>query len=348
MNSTNKIKQTQIKSKKILQIFNLEFPAYIDELKLGDYTFKRVKNYQEAFEGMMHSVNTSGYEFDRKIQYGSHQITATVEIPQKEKRCVLPFRNNKLTQLDDILFLLTIFTDRNVFKKDWKGSEPPISDHRIHQFGGQLACSIKRENRYKNKKTGKLKTKKEIKNIADTYACHIVNIGFEKSLNKVLNLISSKKCQNEYEGMYFLFLFKSAIQRQIIETSFISCWTIWEHIFAIKNSEWLDKTAIDQMGGDKKIAFILNKYFLKNIDGMARKNIQKINKTRNRLIHFGKKTQEIDYEEMEMFIRLTEQLIAIILGLSASNIFNSFEGLNSFLKGDKKYVRDLQSFSKIL
>ena len=39
---------------------------------------------------------------------------------------------------------------------------------------------------------------------------------------------------------------------------------------------------------------------------------------------------------MEMFIRLTEQLIAIILELSPSNIFNSFEDLDNFLSEKKK------------
>lgn len=249
----------------------------------------------------------------------------------------MPFGNDKLTQIDDILFLLTIFDDRNVFKKDWEDSEniAIISDHRIHQYGGQLACSIQYESRWKDINTGELKTEAEMKDIP-VFDYHQINIGFENTINKVLDLISSKKWQDKYEGGYFLFLFKSAIQRQIIETAFISCWTIWEHIFAIKNRKWLDNTAIEQMSGDKKIAFILNEYFLKNIDDTARKNIQKINKTRNRLIHFGKKTEQIDYKEMEMFIRLTEQLIAIILELSPSNIFNSFEALDNFLSGKKK------------
>ena len=52
---------------------------------------------------------------------------------------------------------------------------------------------------------------------------HQINIGFENTLNKALDLISSEKWQKKYEGGYFLFLFKSAMQRQIIEISFISC-----------------------------------------------------------------------------------------------------------------------------
>ncbi len=228
-------------------------------------------------------------------------------------------------------------TDRNVFKKDWEDNNSTIiiGDHRIHQYGGQLACSKKDEWMWKHRDTGELKTKKEIESIS-SFNYNQMNIGFEKTLNKVLNLVSSKKWQDEYRGGYFLFLFKSAMQRQIIETSFISCWTIWEHIFAIKNCNWLDDNTIEQMSGDKKIAFILKEYFLKNINNSARKNIQKINKTRNRLVHFGKKTEHIDYKEMEMFIRLTEQLIAIMLELSPSNIFNSFERLDSFLKRRKK------------
>ena len=145
-----------------------------------------------------------------------------------------------------------------------------------------------------------------------------------------MDTISSQKWQKEYEGGYFLFLYRSSIKRHIVETSFILCWTIWEHVFSIKNRNWLDETAIRQMSGDKKISFILNKYFLKNIDKVAKENIKRINGTRNRLIHFGK-MKKSDIDEMIMFIRLTEQLMAIVLGLEPSNVFNSFEDLESFL-----------------
>ena len=95
------------KKKRVLQIFNLEFPPYIEELKIGNYIFKRVESYKSAFDGMMCLVNSSGSEFDTNIKVGSHQITATVEISQKEKKCVLPFGSKSLKELDDILFLLT-------------------------------------------------------------------------------------------------------------------------------------------------------------------------------------------------------------------------------------------------
>lgn len=322
---------------KIIEIFNLEFPPYIDELNIGDYTFKRVEKYKEAFDGMMHLVCSMGSEFNTEVQTGSHQITATVEIPQKQKKSILLWERKDMTQLDDVLFLLTIFTGRNVFKKDWEDKKGMaiMADHRMHHWGAQLHLSLEHESVFKHRDTGELKTLEELKG-QPRYAYNQVNIGFEKNINKVLKTIASKRWQDEYEGGYFLFLFRSAVQRQIQESSFIACWTIWEHIFAIKNRKWLDDKSIVQMGGDKKIAFILNHYFLKKLDSTSRKNIQRINQTRNRLIHFGIKTKQIDYEEIQMFIRLTEQLMAIILELSPSNVFNSFEKLESFLKEKNK------------
>lgn len=321
---------------KTLQIYNLQFPPYVDEIKIGDYLFKRASNYEEAFNGMMCLVESYGSEFNTKLTVGTNQITATVELPKKEKKASLPFGDKKLKQLDDILFLLTILTDYNVFKKDWKENKNTIviQDHRIHHYGGQLALSLSHDWVFKNRDTGEIKTESQIGK-EPIFDWEKINIGFEKSLNTVLKTISSNEWQNEYNGGYFLFLFKSAIQRQIIETSFILCWTIWEHIFALKNKKWLDDTSIEQMSGDKKIAYILNTYFFKDIDGVGWKNIKRINKTRNRLIHFGIKTDEVDFEEMGMFVRLTEQLIAIILKLSPSNVFNSFESLDKFLKKTK-------------
>ncbi len=74
-----------------------------------------------------------------------------------------------------------------------------------------------------------------------------VNIGFEKNINNALTLINSIEWQKEYDEGYFLFLLKSAIQRQSLDTSFIICWTIWEHVFAIKNRKRLDSESIESM-----------------------------------------------------------------------------------------------------
>lgn len=314
-------------------IYNLEFPAYITEFKIGDYIFKRVDNYSEAFQQLQHLVESYGSEHSTKIKTGGHQITAIVEIPNKEEDSVLPWEKKDSKQILDILLLLTLFTGRNVFLKDWEEKDgiSIMADHRNHQWGAQLHLSLKYESMWKHKETGVLRSESEIKG-APMFGYNQVDVGFEKSLNSVLFLICSKEWQDKYQGGYFLFLFRQAIQRQIIETSFILCWSIWEHIFTLHNKKWLDKKTVEKLSGYEKIAFILNEYFIINLDEKAKKEISRLAKTRNRIIHFGMKKDNTDYKEMEMFIRLTEQLMAIILGLQPSNAFNSTERLQSFLK----------------
>lgn len=317
---------------KQLSIYNLEFPPYIEELNIGDYKFKRVSNYEESFGKLMHLVNSSGSESATKVQTGSHQITATVEIPDSETSAVLPWADKDAKQLLDVLLLLTIFTGRNVFIKEWEEDEGVaiIQDHRQHQWGGQLILSIEYESMWKHRDAGILYSEQDIKG-KQVFDYNQVNVGFEKSLNKILNLISTKKWQEKYSNGYFLFLYKDAVQRQILEKSFLSCWTIWEQIFSLENNGWLPNEDILKIGGDRKIAYILNKYFGINIDENGRRNIRRITKSRNKLVHFGKKMENVSTQEKEMFVRLTEQLIAIILGLAPSNAFNSFERLDDFL-----------------
>ena len=104
-------------------VYNLEFPAYINEFKIGDYNFKRVENYSEAFQQLQHLIESYGSEHSTKIKTGSHQITAIVEIPEEEEDSVLPWAKKDSKQILDILLLLTLFTGRNVFLKDWEEKE---------------------------------------------------------------------------------------------------------------------------------------------------------------------------------------------------------------------------------
>ncbi|MDD3940620.1 MAG: hypothetical protein PHQ01_03570 [Candidatus Pacebacteria bacterium] len=315
-------------------VYNLEFPAYVNEFKIGDYSFKRVDNYSESFQQLQHLVKSCGSEYPTEIKTGSHQITAIVEIPDKEQNSVLPWADKNSKQILDILLLLTLFTGRNVFLKDWeeKGGISIMADHRNHQWGAQLHLSIKYESMWRHKETGVLKKESEMKNTSIFYYDQF-DVGFEKSLNSILSLICSQDWQNKYQGGYFLFLFRQAVQRQIMETSFILCWSIWEHVFTLHNKKWLDRKTIETLSGYEKISFILNEYFIVNLDEKAKKEIGRLAKTRNRIIHYGIKTEDVDFNEMEMFIRLTEQLIAIILGLQPSNAFNSIEKLKHFLNG---------------
>lgn len=326
--------------KQTYEVYNLVFQPYIKEYKIGDYVFKRIQSYKESFNKLMHLVNSTGSEFPTKVQTWEHQITATVTWPKKEKKSKLEWYHKNATKLDDVLLLLSIFTWRNVFLKNRNKSEniAITQDHRIHWFWWQLCLSLDHEWAYKNNRTWEIVLDKDFWKRSLSIRNRI-NIWFEKSLNSVLNTISSRKWQKEYDWGYFLFLYKSAIQRHTIDSSFITCWTIWEHIFTIKNRNWLNEKSILQMSGDNKISFIINYYFLKNIDEKARKNIKKITQTRNRLIHFWKKTEQIRIKDMELFIRLTEQLMAIILWLRPSNAFNSFEEFDKFLKEESKKIK---------
>ncbi len=315
-------------------IYNLEFPPHVNEFKIGEYLFKRVSNYSESFSGLQHLVNSFGSEFSTKVQTGSHQITAIVQIPDNEKSATLSWGDKNPKQILDVLLLLTLFTGRNVFMKNWEEKEGMaiMADHREHLWGAQLLLSIKYESMWKNKNTGELKNELEMNGIP-IFDYNQINIGFEKSLNIVLDLISSKEWLEKYSGGYFLFLFRQAVQRQIIETSFILCWSIWEHIFTLHHKKWLDRKTIETLSGYEKIAFILSEYFVVVLNNKAKREVGRLAKTRNRIVHFGMKADDTDYKEMEMFIRLTEQLMAIILGLQPSNAFNSTEKLQQFLNG---------------
>ena len=204
------------------EVFNLVFPPHVHELSIEGCVFRRADNYDEVFSRLPHLVNSSGSEHKTVVQTGGHQITATVEMPDEQSSAVLPWGDSEPKRILDIILLLTIFTGRNVFTKNWVEDEGVaiLQDHRIHQFGGELILSLPAEPRWKNKQTGDLLTDKEMEG-TPIFDYDRLDIGFEKGLNEVLRLISSKEWQDEYAGGYFLFLFRQAIQRQILETAFI-------------------------------------------------------------------------------------------------------------------------------
>ncbi|MFA7079071.1 MAG: hypothetical protein WC147_11785, partial [Syntrophomonas sp.] len=72
---------------------------------------------------------------------------------------------------------------------------------------------------------------KEMRNNSDPYVCY--DIGFQESLNSMYELIRTEEWQKTYEKGYFLLIAKNAFKPQILETSFLLCWTIWEHLFTI-------------------------------------------------------------------------------------------------------------------
>lgn len=314
---------------KELPVYNLEFPEYVNELNIVGYKFKRVKEYAKTFAELQHRINVIGCEFPIIPNTGTHQITASVELPEKESLCILPWeKNSNFTKLQDVLLFLTIFSGRNVFALNPGEEKYPLRpDPREHFYGGQFRLSVINNVRWRHKDTGEIVSDEKMNGHFIGDYLHFDN-GLEITINKVLETIASKEWQKEFNGGYFLFLFRQAMKQSDIEPAFILCWTIWEHLFTLHNRNWLDNTSIEQISGDKKISFILNNYFHIDINDKARKEIKRITRARNRLIHFGIRPDDFDLKEMELVIRLTEQLISTTLKLQPSNAFNSFEKIN--------------------
>jgi len=321
---------------KKLAVYNLEFPPNVRDMTMCGYRFSRIENYDEAFSKLAHRITVSGGEFPIIPTTGSHQQTAFVEVPETEEDPVLPWdKKGGYTKLQDVLLFLTLFTGRNVFALNPGEEKYPLRpDPREHVYGGQFHLSARRIERWCNKETGELLTEKEVQGKA-VWNYDLIDLGLEQTINQVIETIASPKWQTTYSDGYFIFLFRQAMREHDIEPAFLLCWTIWEHLFALQNKEWLDDASIEQTNGEKKFAFILNKYLLISIDDAARKEIKRMTKARNRLVHFGKKPDNVEIEELRMFIRLTEQVVAIVLNLEPSNVFNSIDHLHQLLKGNR-------------
>jgi len=315
-----------------LPVYNLEFPDYVTSLNIDGYQFERVADYEQAFVNLQHVVQVIGGEFPRNLNTGTHQQTATVTIPDIEDSAILPWgKDTKVTKLNDVLLLLTLFVGRNVFVLNPGEEKYPLRpDPRGHFWGGQFRLSAIQDIKWRCKATGDLISDTEMKGRLVADYDHL-DMGLEQTINQVLNTISSQSWINTYDIGYFIFLFRQAVKQSDVEPAFLLCWTIWEHLFALHNQQWLDKTSIEQTSGYKKISFILNKYLLISVDDKARREIQRIANARNRLVHYGALPTTVDINEMQMFIRLTDQIMAIILGLQPSNAFNSVEQLHNFL-----------------
>lgn len=321
---------------KELSVYNLEFPAYIDTLDIAGYKFKRIDDYATAFADLQHTIEVFGSEFPIKPNTGTHQKTAIVEIPEQEEKAILPWtKEGKFTKLQDILLLLSLFTGRNVFTLNQEEEKYPLRpDPRGHFWGGQLRLSVQRDVKWRHKTTGEFKSEEEMKGVP-VFDYDYLDLGLEKTICFILETLQSKTWRDEYGTGYFIFTFRQAVREYDIEPAFLLCWTVWEHLFTVHNRHWLDDASIEQTSGDKKIAFILHRYLRIEINAAARTEIRRITKARNRLIHFGPIPDNVDLEEMTMFIRLTEQLMAIALNLEPSNALNSFDHLEKFLQGKK-------------
>lgn len=298
-------------------VYNFIFPHGCRQLLIYGYVFRRVDEYRERVQSLQH-LNSLFSEFDQPINTGAHAITAFVDLPLKEKKPVIEWGDKKATALDDILLLLSIFTLRDVFATPEpieKGEGAITADSREYFFG--LTTAIKYE-----------KGEDERGNRCD--------IGFQKGIETVYNKMCTASWQKEYGRGRFLLLFRSACRRQIIETSFITCWTIWEILFTHHNQSWLSDEHIIKLPVSEKISFVLTRYEIKKtLDATDRKGIKRFVKMRNALVHAGRFVDEDAIKDANLFIRVTAIIVAQILGLSMSDVLGSQAKLLARLRGQE-------------
>jgi hypothetical protein len=299
-------------------VYNLEFPSWCSELTIHGYRFTRIPDYEQAV-AKLQRLGTGYSEFWKYANTGQHIITAELEIPAREEEAVLPWNKNQNTALEDILLLLSIFTARDLFVVDDLEHDPLLIDSRRYEWGGILRTSIP----FRAQPIGPGPRR--------------FNIGFEEGLNKIYDLIRSKPWRQRYRNGSFLLLVEAAFRRQELETAFIQCWTIWEHLFTVLNSSWLLEDSIRQIKSVEKISFLMVEYALVGqIDKPSRKRIESLAHIRNELVHFGRFPERSQaHDDAILFIHLTEFIIAKILGLQPSNVFDTMEKLEEFLNDSR-------------
>jgi len=303
---------------KVRSVYNLEFPSNCVELCLAGYRFVRTSDYQEQLLRLQH-IGESYSEFHLLHNAGAHAVTAQVYVPDEEEPAVLQWSGENNTALMDIMLLLSIFTGRDTFlgtpgDLEQEQARLIFRDPRIFLWGGTLRASIP----YEEKK------------IDDDLG---YNIGFEKELNRIYTLIRDQDWQSKYRGGYFLFLAKQAFHRQTLEASFVQCWTIWEHLFAVHKRGEMTEEQIRQVHAKKKVLFLLVEYALHGSDDeTTQKRIKDLADIRNNLAHFGSLPEKDKvFDDAVLFIRLTEFMLAKILGLSPYDVFDTMKNLEEFL-----------------
>ena len=228
-------------------VYNLEFQWPDEEMQIGPYVFIPLEDYQDRFLDLQHLVAVhGGHHGSIEPCTGSHQITGSVVCPQKQRVAALGWGHEAATELDDIVLLLSLFTGRKVFVLEAEDrGEALIADPRLFHYGGGLRLSLPQ-----TKRTSSLGE--------DDYSIDLAG-----GLSNVNETIRSEGWRSTYGKGHFLFLFGSACHRQIIETSFLLSWTIWEHFFRLHNEHWISRRSLRSVNVREKIRYILTQYGLR-------------------------------------------------------------------------------------
>jgi len=307
-------------SSRTLDVCNLEFQWPDEEMQIGEYTFVPVEDYETRYLNLQHLVTVhGGHHGTVEACTGTHQITGTIVCPEEHRVAALGWGHEIPTELDDILLLLSLFTRRKVFALD-PGEEEPvvIADPRMFHYGGGLRLSL-----------GKVKRENESGH--EDYS-----IDLQGGVGNVNQLIRSTAWRSTYGQGSFVLLFVAACHRQILETSFLLCWTIWEHLYAQLHAGQKTMKHIAKTHAREKISHILQRYGVRqSVPAAHEQKLKELVKMRNLLVHDGRLPSEDSQEVADIFVRLTEMILAVILGLSPSNVFSAEERFDRFLNNQQ-------------
>lgn len=307
-------------------VFNLEFPSWTKELNIHGHRFYRAEHYQERVKALQHLIVCHS-EFSIPRNTGGHSHTAYVDLPTTDQDAVISPGPGS-TALDDIILLLSLFTNRDVFALDEStqatlANAVIIADPRESRMLGILACSIpyRKDDSAGDDSPG--------------------NAGFAEGLNAVYTLIRSADWQREYGPGHFLLLAKYALlPNHPLSIAFTQCWTIWEHIHGLltrnegrrNRRRRTDRRESVLPESVEKIQFLLRRLALKGGEPGNSKRIRALSSIRNKLVHEGKFPEyESIGKDVMLFINLTQFLIAHTLGLVPANVMNTIERLEEFL-----------------
>jgi hypothetical protein len=305
-----------------LDVYNLEFRSWCEEMTIAGYRFVRVAEYPEQLQGLHHRI-TFHSEFGVKAATGGHRITARVFPPETEDRAVLPWKDDRATALEDVLMLLSIFTGRNVFVCRNEVMNAPVSvvvaDPRDDLWGGVIRGSIPYE-----------RAPGPTKNDGVPHG----DVGLETHLNQVYQWMSTAEWRETYRDGHYLLLFRNALQQRSLESAFPQCWTIWEHLFSVLNDRWMTKRTIENTNATEKIAFLLVRFGVRDrLQDKEQSRLRSLAAIRNRLVHLGRFPESgTCFDDAVLFVYMTEWMVARTLNLLPSEALNTLERFEAFIK----------------
>lgn len=301
-----------------MEIYNLEFPDNVEELNIGAYFFTRTSDYDDRLKELAHNCGLF------ETSHGGHHVTALMTLPPRQKVAGLPWENPEIYPKKpkkhlDLFLILSLLTERNVFAKTWndmEGKRQILEDPRQHR--GDFSRFVLPIGKNINNQTREIIDDAEMNGLS-TFEWIRFNQGLEIVANKVWDTIKDESWQKKYKNGAFLLIFSQSQRMQRTESAFILSWSIWEHIFSLHHSSCMSDVDIEKKGADQKYEYIKNIYFQDDKLEKIKKDAKKIQKIRNRLIHFGFFPKEGDKNQdinIDVFFRDTEQLVAKILKLA--------------------------------